>query len=467
VETTAQGSRVTELFARRSRMPASAADVFGWHARPGAFERLTPPWERVALLEEHGGIEDGARKVLRMGRPPFAVRWVADHRDYIAGEQFRDVQTQGPFAHWSHTHRVEPDGTDRCWLEDRIDYALPLGMVGALAGGVFTHRKLERMFDYRHRITAHDVAAHARARGVGTMKILITGASGLIGSALMPFLTAGGHQVVRLVRGGGRRKADAVHWNPDSGTIDAPALEGLDAVVHLAGENIAGGRWTAAKKARIHASRVAGTRLLVDALCGLARPPKTLLAASAIGYYGDRHADVVDEDSAPGAGFLADVCREWEAATAPAAQRGIRVVTLRLGVVLSGAGGMLSTVLPPFKLGLGGRIGSGEQYLSWIAIDDVLGTVLHALATPAMAGPVNAVAPNPVTNRVFTETLAAVLSRPALLPLPAAAVRLLFGEMGEELLLASTRVEPQRLLASGFPFAYPALETALRHVLGR
>ena len=298
------------------------------------------------------------------------------------------------------------------------------------------------------------------------MKILISGASGLIGTALVPFLTTGGHQVVRLVRGG-RKKAGTVQWDPASGGIDRAGLEGFDAVIHLAGENISGGRWTVERKARIHASRVAGTRLLVEALAGLTRPPKTLIAASAIGYYGDRKDDVVDEDSAPGAGFLADVCREWEAATLPAAQRGIRVVNLRLGVVLSGSGGMLPTVLTPFRFGLGGAIGGGAQYMSWVAIDDVLGAILHALATPALSGPVNAVSPTPVTNRAFTETLARVLSRPALLPVPAAAIRLLLGEMGEELLLSSTRVEPQRLTAAGFHFQFAELEAALRHVLGR
>jgi len=460
-------SQAVEVFARRARMPAPARAVFDWHARPGALQRLTPPWERVALVEERGGIENGARKVLRMGRPPFALRWVAEHRDYVDGEQFRDVQTAGPFAHWTHTHRVEPDGAEAAWLEDRIEYALPLGALGALLGGAFTRRRLRRMFAYRHRVTAHDVAAHERARGVQAMRILITGASGLVGTALAPFLTTGGHEVVRLTRDAGRRKPGTVHWNPETGRIDAAALEGLDAVVHLAGENIAAGRWTAAKKARIHASRVDGTRLLVDALRALATPPKTLIAASAVGYYGDRDADVVDEDSAPGAGFLADVCREWEEAGAAAAEAGIRVVTLRVGVVLSGAGGMLATIRTPFSFGLGGTIGGGEQYMSWVAIDDLLAIILFALTTPALSGPVNAVAPQAVTNRVFTNTLAEVLARPALLPIPAAAVRLLFGEMGQELLLASTRVDPQRLTAAGFRFAFPQLEDALRHVLGK
>ncbi len=455
-----------ELFVRRSRIAAPAAEVFRWHARPGAFERLTPPWERVAVVEKTGGIEDGARAVLRMGAGPFAVRWVAEHHDYVEGAQFRDVQVSGPFARWEHTHRVAPDGPSACYLEDCIEYALPFGALGALFGGGLVRRRLARTFGYRHRVTAQDVAAHARAGG-REMKVLVTGSSGLIGSALVPFLTTGGHTVVRLVRNGGTRRAGTIAWDPATGAIDAAALEGLDAVVHLAGESIAGGRWTAEKKARIYGSRVDGSKRLVQALSSLARPPKTLVAASAIGYYGHRDADVVDEDSAPGAGFLADVVREWEAATQPAAARGIRVVNLRFGVVLSAAGGALATMLPPFRFGAGGPIGGGQQFMSWMAIDDAIGAVLHALATPTLSGPVNAVAPQPVTNAEFAKTLGRVLSRPVFLPLPPFAVKLAFGEMGEELLLASTRVEPQRLKESGYEFRFPELEGALRHVLGR
>ena len=454
----------SELFVRRTRIAAPAADVFAWHARPGALARLTPPWEHVEVLEQHGGIENGARVVLRMGRRPLRTRWVAEHRDYIAGEQFRDVQVAGPFARWEHTHRVTPDGSDACHLEDSIEYVLPAGAVGALGGGGMVRRRLARLFAYRHRITAQDVAAHARVGG-RTMKVLVSGASGLIGSALIPLLTTGGHEVVRLVRGAGTR-GQSVQWDPATRTIDAAGLEGADAVVHLAGENIAG-RWTPQKKARIHASRVDGTRLLVQALSGLVRPPKVLIAASAIGYYGDRADAVVDENSAPGAGFLADVVRAWEAATQPAAAHGIRVVNLRFGVVLSPAGGALATMLPPFRLGAGGPVGGGEQYMSWVAIDDVIGAILHALTTPELSGPVNVVAPNPATNRQFTRTLGRVLSRPTVIPMPAFAVKLAFGEMGEALLLSSTRVEPRRLEETGYPFRFPELEGALRHLLGR
>jgi hypothetical protein len=299
------------------------------------------------------------------------------------------------------------------------------------------------------------------------MNILVTGSSGLVGAALVPFLTTSGHQVTRLVRSKPRPGAAEVPWDPAHHSIAVPGLEGLDAVVHLAGENIASGRWTAAKKARIRDSRVQGTRLLCEALAQLARPPKVLVSASAIGYYGNRGDHILQETSRAGTDFLAQVCREWEAATAPAMHCGMRVVNLRLGVVLSPAGGALAKMLVPFKLGVGGVIGSGAQYMSWIALDDTIGAIDHALHTEALSGPVNAVAPHPVTNRVFTKTLGRVLVRPTLVPLPAFAARLAFGEMADALLLASARVVPTQLQESGYDFRHAELEGALRHLLGR
>ncbi len=452
-------------FMRRTRIAAPAGDVFRWHSRPGAFERLTPPWEAVRVLEHTGGIENGARVVLRMGAGPFGVRWVAEHRDYIEGRQFRDVQVEGPFARWEHTHLVEPDGAEACFLEDRIDYALPLGPLGAAAGGAIARTRLARMFAYRHRITTDDIADHRRFTGGSAMRVLVTGSTGLVGSALVPFLTSGGHDAIRLVRS--KPKRGEVQWDPAAGRIDPAALEDFDAVVHLAGESISSGRWTPAKKARIRDSRVEGTRILSEALAQLKRPPKVFVCASAIGYYGDRGADIVDEDSAPGAGFLADVCREWEAAAQPVLQSATRVVHLRLGVVLSAAGGALASMLPVFRLGAGGVIGSGEQYISWVALDDAVGIIHHVVNTPTLHGPVNAVAPEPVTNREYTKTLGALLSRPTILPLPAFVARAALGEMAQELLLSSTRVQPHRLLETGYRFRFPQLEGALRHLLGK
>ncbi|HEV2175715.1 MAG TPA: TIGR01777 family oxidoreductase [Terriglobia bacterium] len=299
------------------------------------------------------------------------------------------------------------------------------------------------------------------------MKILVSGSSGLIGSALVPFLTTGGHAVVRLVRAGRSAAAEGIPWDPSTGAIDAAKLEGFDAVVHLAGESIAAARWTPEQKVRIHESRVKGTRLLAETLARLARPPRALVCASAVGYYGNRGGELLNEASAPGSDFLAQVCRDWEAAAEPATRRGIRVVNLRFGMVLSSAGGGLAKMLTPFRLGVGGIIGSGRQYVSWIALDDVVGAIHHALSTDALRGPVNAVGPTPVTNREFTKALGRVLSRPTIFPVPAFAARATFGEMADALLLASQRVEPARLLAGGYQFQFPELEGALRHALAK
>ena len=298
------------------------------------------------------------------------------------------------------------------------------------------------------------------------MNVLMTGSSGLIGSALTSFLGGGGHQVRRLLRGPSA-EANTTSWNPADGTFADGAFEGIDAVVHLAGENIASGRWTAARKARIRESRVNGTRRLCEALASLESPPKVLVAASAIGFYGNRGNEVLHESAAPGTGFLPEVCQNWEDAAAPARQRGIRVVHLRTGIVLSPSGGALAQMLPPFKLGVGGVLGSGDQYMSWIALDDMLGIVLHTLTDESISGSVNAVAPHAVTNREFTKTLGTALRRPTIFPMPAFVVGLVFGEMGNALLLSSSRVYPAVLQASRFEFAYPHLEGALRHLLGR
>jgi hypothetical protein len=298
------------------------------------------------------------------------------------------------------------------------------------------------------------------------MRILLTGSSGLIGQALLSFLTADGHKVVSLTRSQTHASGRHILWDPAAGTIDADDLEDFDAVVHLAGESIVG-RWTAEKKARILESRVKGTRLLCESLAHLRSRPIVLVSASAIGFYGDRGDRVLDEESPAGSLFLSEVAKAWEAATEPARRNGIRVVNLRIGFVLSQAGGGLAAMLLPFKLGVGGRVGSGRQYLSWIAIDDVVGAISHAILSDALRGPVNAVAPHPVTNREFTKTLGRVLWRPTIFPLPVFAAHLVMGEMANELLLASTRVEPKRLLASGYEFRFPQLQGALRHVLGK
>ncbi|MGE0443181.1 MAG: TIGR01777 family oxidoreductase [Gemmatimonadales bacterium] len=448
----------------RSELPVSAAEAFAWHARPGAFERLVPPWEHVALVAPHPGLAEGARMEfdVRVGLVP--VRWVARHEQVTAPAGFVDVQERGPFARWRHTHRFEDLGPGRCALIDRIDADLPGGPLGEL-GDPFLRRRLRRTLRYRHAVTAGDLALHAAAADRPRLRVALSGASGLIGTTLRAMLTTGGHTVIPMVR----RSAGPgeIAWDPRSGRLDPADLADIDAVVHLAAESIADGRWTEARRARIRESRVAGTGTIARALTAAPRRPRVLVSASAIGIYGDRGDEVLTEESVPSdAGFLPDVARGWEQATEPAEAAGVRVVRARFGVILSPAGGALAKMRLPFALGGGAPLGAGTQWMSWISIDDAAGAVMHLLQDTA-AGPVNVVAPAPVTNRDFTTALGRALHRPTVLPaIPAPLLRFALGDLADEALLASTRVRPARLEATGYRFRHPALADALRHVLG-
>ena len=299
------------------------------------------------------------------------------------------------------------------------------------------------------------------------MKILVSGSHGLVGKALIQSLTTDSHEVLKLVRRERSFGAPEVEWHPDQGQIDAQHLEGFDVVVHLAGESIASGRWTENKKRAIRESRVKGTSLLSEALARLSRPPSVFLCASAIGFYGDRGDELLTEESAPGEDFLSSVCVEWENASKPAMEKGIRTIHTRFGVILDANGGALAQMMTPFRMGIGGRVGSGKQWMSWIALEDVVNGLKFLIADKGVQGAVNFVAPNPVTNAEFTKTLGRVLSRPTLFPVPAFGARLAFGELADALLLSSQRVEPGVLEDKGFLFSWPTLEPALRHLLIR
>lgn len=454
------------VFVARSPVPADARAVFDWHASPGAFERLAPPSGDVAIEARSGpGIAEGTRVEFRTRAGFLPMRWVAVHGPVEPGRSFEDLQVSGPFARWRHLHRFEPAGEGRSILEDRVEYALPMGAIGDFVGGPFARRALRRLFARRHAVTAGDLERHGRFASHARLTVAITGATGLVGSALSAFLTSGGHRVRRVVRSEGT--GDDIPWDPARGRLDPRDLEGIDAVVHLAGESIAGGRWTPEKKRRIRESREAGTLLLAEALAKTERPPSVLVSASAVGWYGSRGEAPLDEHAERGEGFLPETCEAWEGAAEPARRRGIRVVHLRLGVVLAAAGGALAEMLPPFLLGAGGPIGSGRQGMSWVALDDVIGAFHFALLTDDLSGPFNVTAPSPLPQREFARTLGRVLGRPAFLPLPAFAVRAIFGEMGERLLLEGAYVLPRRLEAAGFRFRWPDLEGALRFELER
>ncbi|MFA6961756.1 MAG: TIGR01777 family oxidoreductase [Opitutaceae bacterium] len=458
-------------FTRSVRIERPAAEVFAWHERPGAFERLASPWQKLQVISRSGGIRDGATVSLRTKIGPVWVRWDVEHRDYVESVQFRDVQQRGPFAHWEHLHRVEPvpGESHACVLTDTVTYDLPFGAVGQIGGGAFARTELERLFTYRHAVTKADLESVSRYISVRPMTFLIAGASGLVGRALTAFLQTQGHTVVRLVRRA-TSAADEVFWDPAEGKLDGHALRGVDVVVNLAGEGIAAERWTEARKNAIMSSRVDSTRTLVAAIAAIKNErfrPFVLISASATGIYGDRGDERLDEHSTPGDGFLAEVCKAWEHEAVEADALGVRVVELRTGVVLTPEGGALAKLLPAFNAGLGGRLGSGKMWMSWISLEDLVGAIYHSVLDRRCDGPVNAVAPGAVTNAEFMRTLGRVLRRPAILPVPAPVLRAVLGEMAGEILLASARVEPGKLTEAGYVFRHANIADGLRHLLGR
>lgn len=456
----------TREFLLRSDLPVDAATAWAWHMRRGAFERLAPPWEEPRVISPFAPPRVGESVELHVPvLPGIQMVWLSEFEEVREGELFRDVQRTGPFDLFDHTHRFERKGVASSVMADQIRYVVPGGFLGDLFGSGLVRRKLEATFAYRHRVLAKDLAVHARATR-GPMRILITGSTGLVGRALVSFLESGGHEVHRLTR---RPASDdrEIEFDPEKGAAHPSEMEGFDAVIHLAGDPIAKGRWTEAKKRLIRDSRVLFTRRLAETLAALKKPPAVLISASATGYYGDRGDRILRESDPRGEGFLPEVCVQWESATEPASGAGIRVVHLRTGLVLTPAGGALTPMLLPFGLGFGGPLGSGRQWWSFIALDDWLYLVHHLLTNDSVRGPVNATSPEPVTNAEFTRVLGRVLKRPAVIPVPRFALEVLLGEMTDPLLLASARVNPEKALDSGFEFSYPKLEPALRHVLGR
>ncbi|GAA2784692.1 TIGR01777 family oxidoreductase [Saccharopolyspora taberi] len=423
-------------------------EVFTWHTRPGAIIRLTPPWGPARVVTESVSLRDG-RAVLAL---PGGLKWTARHDPdaYDPPYRFAD-EVDGRFR-WRHTHEFTAEGGDRTRLTDTVDTPVP-------------ERFLRPVFTYRHRQLADDLAVHRWARQLRPepLTVAVTGSSGLVGSALTALLTSGGHRVVRLVRRSPRTAGER-RWRPEA--PDPDLLEGVDAVVHLAGASIAG-RFTPAHKHEIRASRVGPTRALAELAARGAIG--AFVSASAIGFYGpDRGDEPLTERSSRGSGFLADVVVDWEAASAPAEDAGVRTVRVRTGEVQSAAGGMLRMLRPLFAAGLGGRLGSGEQWTSWIALDDLLDVYYRALVDTGLSGPVNAVAPHPLRNIDYSRTLAEVLRRPAVVPTPSFGPRLLLGAEGaRELAEADQRVVPQRLLDLSHRFRFRGLEPALRHALGR
>ncbi len=435
-------------------------DAYSWHTRKGALERSIPPWTSVAFLFPPGTPEkEGSQVGLQLKWGPFSMKWVLVHKNCIPGREFTDVQIQGPFRTYQHRHRFIENGPLSCKLQDEVSYQFFLPFLNQKI-----EKELSRAFSWRHAILKADLKtmdSYPRS----SLRILLTGSSGFIGSKLKTFLELAGHEVIRLVRDRGKIANDAIFWDPLHAEMKREDFENFDAVIHLAGAGIAKGRWTKKSKDELFLSRCRDTWVLSQILCRLYRPPKTFICASAIGFYGDRGTEMLTEESSQGVGFLADLCGHLEKATAAIEERGVRVIHSRFGAVLGAHGGMLQKMLGPFRLGLGGNMGTGEQMISWIGIDDILGGVYHCLMREQISGAVNLVAPEPVTQAEFARILAKKVKKPAFCHLPASFLKLALGEMAKELILSSQNVKPKKLIETGYAFRYSDLKTALDYVM--
>jgi uncharacterized protein len=458
------------IFVKSTKIPATNKDAFDYHAREGALERLVPPWSILTVTSHEGNIKDGAISTLKVRLWPISFKWTAAHFGYLQDRRFQDKMVKGPFQSWIHTHSFIPDEIGHCIMEDKIAYSPPFGKLGPILLNDTIQNNLNQLFHYRHRILSNDINLWKKAQRSKGQKILITGSHGLIGSSLIPLLTAAGeHKITRLARPPSNRNnvnSHSIVWNPINDKVNVKELEGFDVVVHLAGENIFG-RWTDSKKQRILESRIKSTRLLCDSLIKLANPPSTLICASAIGFYGNQGNEVLTEESNPGFGFLSDVCRKWEESTETARDAGIRVVNTRFGVVLTPKGGMLQKLLALSRFGIGLKLGDENKYISWVSIEDVIGSIFYSIINSSIRGPVNVVSPNPVTNLEFSKTLARIVKSKIMLPISQKLARMMLGELADAMIRSSALVVPNKLSSAGYRFVNPDLEDAFRLLLGR
>ena len=453
-------------FTYASRFDCERSDLFDWHEKRGAFERLVPPWRSVSIIDSDFCISDGAKTTFSVGVGLFKVKWEASHKGYEYPCQFVDVQNSGPFKFWEHRHLFfQQSQSGGSILTDEISYRLPVGRLGDWLLSEKIGKDIEQMFKFRHRRTKNDLSRIAEFSGQ-KLRIAISGCSGLIGSELRAFLLGAGHEVIRISRTPTDVPSE-VYWDVAKGELDTTQLEELDAFIHLAGENIAHKRWTKRQKARLYSSRVDGTRNITEALAKCSTPPKVFICASATGIYGDTGEQWVQEENNDTAdSFLASVCRDWEAACSPLIPYS-RIVNCRFGIVISPKGGALKNMLLPFSLGLGGKVGNGKQFWSWISLDDVVYSIAQIIRDERFVGPVNIVAPQVLTNLEFTKILGQVMRRPTVFPVPSLMARTVFGEMADALLLCSCRVKSHKLQENGFDFVYPELGAVLKDYLGK
>ena len=454
-------------FQLRSLINRSSEEVFAWHLRDRMVERALSPYEDVS------GIDSGGRAHLVGSTLSFRVKFLAffsttvtlEYTDFVPNESFKLMVKGGLLKNLNYEMVITPQGDHTSEIIDTFIFPDRLPKIFSSILGRLLRKRISRILTYKHQMIDQDIGVLKKYPFDQPLRVLISGSHGLIGTSLAYFLEFAGHDVWHLSRSGSKEEKTVV-WDPCTGECDIQQLEGFDVVVHLAGESIGEGKWTKKKKERVLKSRSQGTANLVKMIERLKTPPRAFISASAIGYYGNRGSKVVDETSGPGTGlFISEVCEAWERASRELEEREIRVVHTRFGIVLSSAGGALKKMLALFKWGVGGKLGSGRQYVSWIAIDDVVGALYHVMMTHSLNGAVNVVAPHPVSNDVLTKKLSKRLNRWTGPRVPELMIRMLFGQKGEELFLTSTRVEPMRLNESGYHFCYPFLSQALEHVI--
>ena len=451
-------------FQKELELPISREELWNWHVRNGAFQRLSPPWQKLSLERFDGVVEDGLG-IIALSVGPVKLRWHARHLDVDPPRQFVDFQEKGPFKYWKHTHSMIDRASNTSTLRDAVDFELPLPFISEAFGKNLALKQIDNLFSYRHRIMERDLAIHSRAEKKN-LNVLISGASGLLGTQLTAFLESGGHEVYRLVRRSSEGAKEIV-WSPSKGELDLPPDLAFDAVVHLSGANVGKIPWSKKYKEVILDSRTDTTELLVSKLMQHPNPPSVFISAAGIGYYGDQGEREVEISDPVGNGFLAEVCEAWEASSLALEHSGIRRVVLRLGPVVTSAGGMLQKLILPAKLGLGATIGKGKEWMSWVALDDVLYSIFHIIQNDSLNGAVNLCSPQPVRMLALTDTLSSVLSRPRFLRMPAGLVKKIGGEAVEAMILTSTKAKPKKLEASGFTFSYPDIREAISHTLGK
>ena len=454
------------VYEHKTHVKSNIEDTFAWHERKGSFRRLMPPWEVAEEVRADDTLEDGAQRIFRFPMGPVKMKWIARHSKYNPPHSFEDDMLKGPFKSWHHKHQFTQNDDGSTYVIDKVNYKLPMGILGKIVAGKMVRKRIERMFYARQIRLERDLKRHTQFAHLPRKKILVAGSSGLIGKQLVAFLDTGGHDVWRLVRRGTKKGEKEIKWLPDKEEINPKEIEGFDAIIHLGGAGIGDKRWSKKRMKLIEDSRVNSTSLLAKTIGNLKKKPELFMVASAMGWYGERGDEILTENSKAGEGFLPRICENWEQASNGVKDFGVRTIKLRTGIVLDATGGALGKMLLPAKLGGGGPIGRGKQWYSWISMDDQIYSMYHLMMTKECEGAYNIGSPKPVRQKRFAKVLGKVLRRPAFIPTPPFAIWFLFGKMGVSLTTESTKIIPERLIESGYVFEHSELEPALRDSLG-